>query len=60
MDLALNNLQWLIFLKTKSHQTKTGRIKYVNNSSNTGALGNAEYPFIFIAPWSTLAWRRRT
>ena len=21
-----------------------------------GALGNMEYPFIAIAPWSTLAW----
>ena len=29
-------------------------------SSNCGALGNAEYPFIAIAPRSTLAWSSST
>ena len=28
--------------------------------SNAGGLGNAEYPFIAIAPRSALAWRGRT
>ena len=27
---------------------------YWRDSSNAGALGNAEYPFMAIAPWSTL------
>ena len=29
-------------------------------SSNAGALGNVEYLFIAITPWSTLAWSRGT
>ena len=39
MDLVLNNLQRLICHKTQ--QTKP-------TSSNAGALGNEEYPFIVI------------
>ena len=33
--------------------------KQSDSSSDTGALVNAEHPFIAIAPWSTLVTRNR-
>ena len=52
-NLVLNNLQELMCLENKQ-ANKQWKIWWLG-SSNAGALGNAEYPFIAIAPRSILA-----
>ena len=48
-DLALNDPQWLICHKTEPTKPNQTQSRYAR------ALENVEYPFIAMAPWSTLA-----